>query len=335
MNYFGPDQLPVYAVLANEFGICDRWYTSHAGPTWPNRFVLFTGDLNLDPLGNVEQDNPDLITMLPIKAPTLFDHLNDRDVSWKLFENGYSFIRLYRNYTFDTTNVVWFDDPVHGFEAAARAGTLPQVTMIEPDYIDLPPGNDDHPPADMANGQDLINRVVKALLASPSGRRRCSSSPTTSTAASTTTRSRPPTRHRSRGGRTNLGPRVPAFLVSPWIKRRDVIHTRFDHTSIGATILRRFAGLTPPPSVSERLDAATDLRDGAHPDRTTATLRVRINRAPAPRSSPLVRPTLPRRETTAHRPAGRQGRLPLAAVGAAADRGRGAAVRDLHADPRS
>ena len=163
MDYFGPDQLPVYAVLANEFGICDKWYTSHAGPTWPNRFVLFTGDLNLDPEGNVEQDNPDLATMLPLKAPTLFDHLNDRGVSWKLYENGFSFIRLFRNYTFDTTNVVWFDDPVRGFEAAARSGTLPQVTMIEPDYIDLPPGNDDHPPADMANGQEFVNRIVQAL----------------------------------------------------------------------------------------------------------------------------------------------------------------------------
>ena len=40
MDYFGGDQLPVYAVLAREFGICDRWYRSHAGPTWPNRFVV-------------------------------------------------------------------------------------------------------------------------------------------------------------------------------------------------------------------------------------------------------------------------------------------------------
>ncbi len=121
MDYFGADQLPVYAILAREFGICDRWYTSHAGPTWPNRFVLFTGDFNLDPLGNVEQDNPDFVTMLPLATPTLFDHLNDRDVSWKVFENGFSFIRLFRNYTFDTANVVWFGDPVRGLSRRRRA----------------------------------------------------------------------------------------------------------------------------------------------------------------------------------------------------------------------
>ena len=261
MDYFGADQLPVYAVLAREFGICDQWYTSHAGPTWPNRFVLFTGDLNLDPLGNVEQDNPDFTTMVPLLTPTLFDHLNDLDVSWKVFENGYSFIRLFREYTFETTNVVWFDDPVRGFEAAARAGVLPQVTMIEPDYIDMPPGNDDHPPADMAHGQDFVNRIVQALIAGPQW---------DTTLLMITydehggfyDHQNPPTDAPAlRGGRTTLGPRVPTFLVSPWIKRQDVIHSRFDHTSIGATILRRFAGLTPPPSISARLDAALDVRD--------------------------------------------------------------------------
>jgi phospholipase C len=271
MDYFGPDQLPVYAVLANEFGICDHWYTSHAGPTWPNRFVLFTGDLNLGPADNVEQDNPDFATMLPLKTPTLFDHLNDRGVSWRVFENGYSFIRLYRNYTFDTTNVVWFDDPVHGFEATARSGTLPQVTMIEPDYIDLPPGNDDHPPADMGNGQDFINRIVQALLASPQWDKTLLVI-TYDEHGGFYDHQKPPTNAPPlRGGFTTLGPRVPTFLVSPWIERQAVIHSRFDHTSIGATILRRFAG-PRPPRVSERLDAALDLRE-------TLTLT-----APRPRS---------------------------------------------------
>jgi phospholipase C len=261
MNYFGPDQLPVYAVLAKEFGICDRWYTAYAGPTWPNRFVLFTGDLNRDSLGNVEENNPDLTTMVPIKTATLFDHLNDRGVSWKLFENGFSFIRLFRHYTFDTTNVVWFDDPVRGFEAAARAGVLPQVTMIEPDYIDLPPGNDDHPPADMLNGQDFVNRIVQALLASPQWEKTLLIITYDEHGGFYDHEALPADAPPPLSGGSGLGPRVPTFLVSPWIKRQDVIHTRFDHTSIGATILRRFAGLTPPPSVSERLDAAADLRE--------------------------------------------------------------------------
>lgn len=62
------------------------------------------------------------------------------------------------------------------------------------------------------------------------------------------------------GSFTKLGPRVPTFVVSPLVERGGVIHDRFDHTSIGATILRRFCGRNVP-SVSPRMNAATDLRN--------------------------------------------------------------------------
>jgi phospholipase C len=306
MNYFGPNQLPVYAVLAREFAICDHWFTAHAGPTWPNRFILFTGDLNIDPSGNIEQDNPDFTTMLPLKTPTLFDHLNDRGVTWKVFENGYSFIRLYRNYTFDTTNVVWFDDPARGFETAARTGTLPQVTMIEPDYIDLPPGNDDHPPADMKNGQAFVNRIVQALIAGPQWSKTLLVI-TYDEHGGFYDHQHPPTDAPPlRGGFTTLGPRVPTFLVSPWIKRQDVIHSRFDHTSIGATILRRFGGLKGPPRVSARLDAALDLREAL----TLTTPRPRsefdsIQWPPLPARQQLARHSLDARRNRIGQPQGK------------------------------
>jgi phospholipase C len=260
MDYFGPDDLPVYAELAKEFGICDNWYTSHAGPTWPNRFVFISGDLNLDELGNVEENNPDVKTMIPIQAPTIFDHLTANGATWRVYEHGYSFIRLYRNFTFDTTNILPFDDSVHGFEAAARSGALPQVTVIEPDYIDLPPGNDDHPPADMAGGQNLISRIVRALIESPAWERTLFII-TYDEHGGFYDHKQPPTDAPPlRGSRRTMGPRVPAFVISPMVKPGSVFHGLYDHTSIGATILRRFAE-PRPPKVSPRLDAARDLRD--------------------------------------------------------------------------
>ena len=78
--------------------------------------------------------------MVPLQSRTLFSILHEHGASWRVFEHGYSFLRLFGDFTFDTTNIVQFDDPVRGFEAAARNGHLPQVTLIEPDYIDLPPG---------------------------------------------------------------------------------------------------------------------------------------------------------------------------------------------------
>jgi phospholipase C len=306
MDYFDGGQLKVYDALAREFAICDAWFTAHAGPTWPNRFVLLSGDLNLDPNDNVEPDNPDFATLIPIHTPTLFDHLNDMGASWKVYENGYSFIRLFRNYTFDTTDVVWFGDPVRGFEATARAGALPQVTLIEPDYIDLPPGNDDHPPGDMARGQDFINRIVQALLASPQWEKTMFVI-TYDEHGGFYDHVQPPTDAPPlRGGRRTLGPRVPTFVISPWVKRGGVLSSRFDHTSIGATILRRFAGIKGAPSVNPRLDAARDLREALVLD----TPRPRsdfasIGLPPLAANAPVARSAITERHTPIGLPEGK------------------------------
>jgi phospholipase C len=260
MDYFGPEDLPVYAALAREFGICDSWYTSHPGPTWPNRFVLLTGDLNRGPSDEVETDNPDFKTMIPLQSRTVFDILNEHGASWRVFEHGYSFLRLYGKFTYDTTNIVPFDDPVRGFEAAARDGNLPQVTLIEPDYINLPPGNDDQPPADMKFGQDLVNRIVRALIASPTWARTLFIITYDEHGGFYDHKQPPVDAPPLLGNRPTLGPRVPTFVISPLMKRGEVFKSRFDHASILATILRRFAG-PRPPRVSPRVDAARDLRE--------------------------------------------------------------------------
>ena len=259
MDYFGADQLPAFAALARDFAICDAWHCAHAGPTWPNRFVTMTGDLNRSREGGVELNQPDFDHLAPLTAPTLFDHLTERGVSWRLYEHGYSFLRLYGRYTFDLQNIRSFVDPTAGFVADAAAGRLPQVTFIEPDYIDLPPGNDDHPPGDMADGQRFIATIVSALLDSPQW---------ASTMLIITYDEHggfydhvaPPEGPPLLGDLRRYGPRVPAFVVSPFVGAGAVSHTLYDHTTIPATILRRFCS-PHPPKLGPRADAANDLRD--------------------------------------------------------------------------
>jgi phospholipase C len=57
-----------------------------------------------------------------------------------------------------------------------------------------------------------------------------------------------------------LGPRVPAFVVSPFTPAGLVLHDTFDHGTIGATVLRRFCSPNPP-FMSARVSAALDLRN--------------------------------------------------------------------------
>ncbi|MHA0111444.1 alkaline phosphatase family protein, partial [Klebsiella pneumoniae] len=40
MGYFNRSQLPFSYWLADHFTLCDNWYASVLGPTWPNRVVL-------------------------------------------------------------------------------------------------------------------------------------------------------------------------------------------------------------------------------------------------------------------------------------------------------
>ena len=74
-------------------------------------------------------------------------------MSWKYFENYYCYLRLFQNYTFNSTNIVDYNDPGVGFVNVAQTGNLPSVTFIDPHFIELPPdGNCDGPPADVAQG---------------------------------------------------------------------------------------------------------------------------------------------------------------------------------------
>ena len=46
MRAFAPGQLPVLNALAREFVVCDNWYASMPGPTWPNRFFMHAASSN-------------------------------------------------------------------------------------------------------------------------------------------------------------------------------------------------------------------------------------------------------------------------------------------------
>src|SRR5689334_6845225 len=48
MRCFDPANLPVLNTLAREFVICDRWFASHPGPTWPNRFFVHAASPSTD-----------------------------------------------------------------------------------------------------------------------------------------------------------------------------------------------------------------------------------------------------------------------------------------------
>lgn len=43
MGYYTPKEVPVYDYLAKRFCVCDRWFSSVPGATWPNRLYAAAG----------------------------------------------------------------------------------------------------------------------------------------------------------------------------------------------------------------------------------------------------------------------------------------------------
>jgi phospholipase C len=259
MGYYTASQVPFYDDLADStsgFLICQRWFAAHPGPTFPNRFYTLTGRLNRDPDGRWEFNNPVGGEFMPVLGTkTIFDHLTAQGVSWRYYEHGYCFLRLFERYTFDTVNIVDAGSYAENFAASARAGTLPSVTFIDPDFVNVPPGTDDQPPANIADGQRLIGTVVEALVNGPRWNK---------TLLIVTYDEHggffdhvPPPPAPPVSAIDRYGVRVPAFVVSPWVKpgTTDVV---FDHTSIPKTIIRRFLNIRPP-DLGERVAAANDL----------------------------------------------------------------------------
>jgi phospholipase C len=278
MGYHTGATVPQYDALARDFALGHRWFSSHPGPTFCNRFYELTGRLNLDTRGFWEFDNSS--PLRPVFTPTIFDYLTGatdpvtgQPVTWAYFENAYCFLRFFEKYTFDSTSIRAVDDPESGFFALARAGQLPSVSFIDPHFVELPPdSNCDGPPSDIKAGQAYVQQVVEAVVASPAWEKTMlvlvydehggfydHVPPPAAVPVSETDNF--PIR--------TLGVRVPSFVISPWVGAATVFghdatavgrpgDLHFDHTSIIKTIARRFLSAAPP-YMGARYAAASDL----------------------------------------------------------------------------
>ncbi len=277
MGYYGPEQLPVYDHLASAYCVVDRWFSSVPGATWPNRLYAMTGQA----AGSRNDISPPIYGL-----PSFVRHLDEHDVSWRWYSFDPATLRLadpeYRlerhdHFAFVDQRSLSLQEEIAGkiFEEGpsflddAANNELPSVSWIDPRFKDLkvlgPNSNDDHPPSDVAAGQDLVLRVFQALRSSEAWK---------STLLLITYDEHggfydhvpPPAAADERPEFQRLGVRVPALLVSPYCAAGstatkllgDDFH--FDHTSIIKTILTRFCNKDGKiPAMTERVQAANHL----------------------------------------------------------------------------
>jgi len=125
---------------------------------------------------------------------------------------------------------------IPSFLEDAAAGTLRQVSWIDPAFTNFNPlgfpVNDDHPPADVKDGQDLVLAIYDALASSPQWKRSLLVIVYDENGGFYDHVPPPPAADDEPGMFGRYGVRVPAIVVSPWIEPRTASHTLFDHTSI-------------------------------------------------------------------------------------------------------
>jgi phospholipase C len=203
---------------------------------------------------------------------------------------------------------------IPSFLEDAAAGTLRQVSWIDPAFTNFNllgfPVNDDHPPADIKDGQDLVLAIYDALASSPQWERSLLVIVYDENGGFYDHVPPPQSADDEPEMFGSYGVRVPAIIVSPWIEPRTVSRTLFDHTSIIKTILSRFC---PKALHQPQRTDARQARPGPRPQypglrvsqashlgelltRTTpraAPLRDTLVRQPRP-EPPRPRPTSPR-----------------------------------------
>ncbi|TMC02499.1 MAG: phosphoesterase [Chloroflexi bacterium] len=274
MRGFGPDQLPVLTTLAREFAVCDRWFSSMPGPTWPNRlFVHAASAAGLDDSPTSLRSVTSIVHGFEFEHGTVFDRLDRAGLSWHVVEGDALPQSLALGGMLERAverRFIGLDDLK---ERLSRPGFDDAYVFIEPSYghvladgRNFKCGSSMHPLDDVTRGERLVKEVYEAIRSSACwptslllitfdehGGLYDHVTPPPAVAPGDTF---DPDNNRHGFRFDQLGVRVPALIVSPHVPRGVVDHTVYDHTSLLATVEHLY-GLEP----MTRRDAAAERFD--------------------------------------------------------------------------
>jgi phospholipase C len=247
IGYYGKKDLAFFADAAPRWTVCDHYFSAIMAGTFPNR--IYQHAAQTDRLANTFE----LSTL-----PTIWDRLADAGLRGRYYFNDLPFLALWGDKYLPIAR------PFAAFLVDAAAGTLPEVSFVEPRLLgeELGLSNDDHPYADVRNGQAFMNLVYSAITRSPAWRNTVlvinydewggffdHVPPPTGPI--------PPADQAAGNQDGLLGFRTPCLVVSPFARREFVSTRVLDHTSVLKMIEWRW-GLAP---LTVRDETATNLAE--------------------------------------------------------------------------
>jgi phospholipase C len=244
IGYYLAEDLAFYRNAAPYWTACDRYFSAIMAETYPNRFYQHAAQT--DRIHNSTTTST---------LPTIWDRLAGAGLSGRYYYYDTPFTALWG------TKYLPISHPYGDFLADCAAGTLPQVSFVDPKFLDEGTGTsaDDHPHADIRAGQTFLNQVYRAVTSSPAWGRTLlvinydewggfydHVAPAVA-----------PDANPDWGLR---GFRVPCLVISPRARRGYVAHNVYDHTSVLKAIEWRWnlAPLTPRDTNARNLAEVLD-----------------------------------------------------------------------------
>jgi phospholipase C len=242
MGYHDREHLPVQYALADQYTVCDRWFASVMGPTWPNRFHLHAGT------SAGRRDN----TPIGFGGPaTIWERMAERCRSTRNYFAAPApwYAAAFPAKAFSGNDAL-VAARIEDFFHDARTGNLPEFAVIDPDFLT----GDGHPAHDLSLSEAFLSSVYRAMAESPQWSRSllviCYDEH-----GGFYDHVPPPQTADPLADFRQLGFRVPALVIGPTVWQGGVISEPFEHVSIAATLGTRY-GIE---SLGSRMNAARDL----------------------------------------------------------------------------
>ena len=222
IGYYTNEDLAFFGQAAPQWTICDNYYAGMMSSTYPNRFYQHAAQTD-------RISNTTTISTLP----TIWDSLDAAGLTGNYYYSDIPFLALWGS------KYTAISKPFTQFLSDCATGNLPQFSYIDPRFEDENSGTsgDDHPHADVRNGEIFLNEIYNAVTTGPSwpntvlvinydewGGFFDHVPPPTAPIPAVT----------AAAGDTDgrLGFRVPLMIVSPWSNGGAINSIQFDHTSV-------------------------------------------------------------------------------------------------------
>jgi phospholipase C len=257
MRGLSPEQMPVLTKLAEEFAVCDRWFSSMPGPTWPNRFFIHAASSGgLDDSPSFERELGSIVHEgFRFEGGTVYDLLDQKGLRWSVycgdeFPQVLSIAGMTSNYE---KNFHMFEELKEDLESPDFSESY---VFVEPDYHAFTGkfrgGTSQHPVDDVTGGERLLKELYEALRRSPIWEKSLLIV-TYDEHGGFYDHVVPPVGvspgDRSLNAKVNhngfdfrqLGLRVPTLVISPYVQKGTIDHGLYDHTSALATVEKIFS----------------------------------------------------------------------------------------------